>query len=190
MVGGQSAGLEPAYRFPGPFLYGSDTRSETPELDAMAQWFLARFGPANNIVTDHYSGLVMASYGLQDTANPSSGFPVYDLYADPPGKPLGPLFLLYELQSSHYLYLVVDARMASNIPHVGVYFEPDEPVNFISADGKSIFAGRLAKFDTTQWMYKVFSSDNYAVYRMALMPSSVTYQNRGVAFQGKLAVNS
>jgi len=188
LVGGTANGLDPTYRFPGPFLYGSDTRSDTPELDAMSQWFLNCFGPENHIVTDRYTGLVMASSGQQDTANPGQGFPVYDLYSDKPDAPIGPNYLLYELSSSHYLYLVVDEKMANNIPHVGVYFEPDEPVNFILRDGKSIFAGRLNKFNTTSWLYKVYGSDVYSVYRMALPPANVSYESHDVKFHGKLSV--
>ena len=32
LIGGTAAGLDASYRFPGPFLYGSDARSVTPEL--------------------------------------------------------------------------------------------------------------------------------------------------------------
>jgi hypothetical protein len=188
IVGGTAAGLDTVYRFPGPYLFGSDARSNTPELDAMTQWFLKRFGSGNNIVTDRQTGLVAASSGLQNTAFPSAGFPTWDLYADSPGKPLGPPFLLAELKSSDYLYLIVDERMATNIPNVGVYFEPDETANYILPDGKSFFAGRLGKFNTVQWMYKVFSSDNYAVYRMALPAQNVTYQSVPVNFHGSLSV--
>jgi hypothetical protein len=190
LIGGTAAGLDPSYRFPGPFLYGSDARSETPELDAMSQWFLHRFGAGNNIVTDRYTGLIIASYGLQNTANPSPGFPTYDLYLDRPGQPIGPAFLLAELGSSNYLYLIVDKRMAVDVPIVGVYFEPDEPSSFVLPDGQPVFKGRLAKFNTTLWMNKIFQSDNYSVYRMNLPTPTGRYQERAVTFRGKLSVGS
>ena len=93
LVGGTAAGLDASYRFPGPYLYGSDARSDTPELNAMAQWFLARFGPGHRMVTDRYTGLEVASFGLQDTAMPSAAFPIWDLYTAEPGQPLGPPLL-------------------------------------------------------------------------------------------------
>ena len=68
LVGGTAAGLDASYRFPGPFLYGSDARSVTPELLAASEWFSARFGTGNNIVTDRYTGLIFGSFGLQNTA--------------------------------------------------------------------------------------------------------------------------
>ncbi|HWG00657.1 MAG TPA: hypothetical protein VG164_02255 [Trebonia sp.] len=188
LVGGTSAGLDASYRFPGPFMYGSDTRSETPELDAMSQWFLDRFGPGHNVVTDRYTGLVIASFGLQDTANPSAGFPVYDLYLDKPGQPIGPAFLLQELGSSNYLYLIVDKRMAVDAPQVGAYFEGYEPPNLVLPDGQPVFHGLLSKFNTISWMDKVFDSDNYSVYRMNLPAPAGQYQKRDVTFHGKLSV--
>ena len=88
LVGGTAAGLNAAYRFPGPFLYGSDTRSVTPELLGTSEWFTARFGAGNHIVTDRFTGLVFGSFGLQNPAVPSAGFPVYNLYLAKPGAPI------------------------------------------------------------------------------------------------------
>ena len=188
IVGGVAAGQDAVYRFPGPYLFGSDARDETPELDAMSQWFLNRFGAGNNVVTDRYTGLIEASYGLQNTGFPSAGFPIWDLYTSSPDQSVGPPFLLEELQYSKYLYLIVDERMATNVPEVGTYFEGVEPSDLITPTGKSFFAGRLGKFNTVQWMYKVFASDNYAVYRMALPAESITYQTKAASFHGEISV--
>jgi hypothetical protein len=188
IIGGVAAGQDAVYRFPGPFLFGSDARAETPELDAMSQWFLNRFGAGNNVVSDRETGLIEASYGLQNTGFPSAGFPIWDLYSSRPGQPVGPPFLLEELQYSKFLYLIVDERMATTVPEIGVFFEGLEPNNLITPAGKSLFAGRLGKFNTVHWMYKVFASDNYAVYRMALPAENITYQTKTANFHGKLSV--
>jgi hypothetical protein len=188
LVGGTAAGLDASYRFPGPFLYGSDARSVTPEVLNASEWFLKRFGPGYNIVTDRYTGLIFASFGLQDTASPSRGFPTYDLYLAKPGAPIDP-FLLTELSSSHYTYLIVDKRMAYEVPRVGVYFESDEPSEFVSPDRKSAFLGRLNKFDTIPWLVKVFQSDDYSVYRINLPPAKASYQRREPRFSGELSVS-
>lgn len=188
LVGGTAAGLDASYRFPGPYLYGSDARSDTAELNAMTQWFLATFGAGNNVVTDRFTGLLMASYGLQDTAFPSGGFPVWDLYTDEPGQPLGPPSLIASLTSGGFRYLIVDKRMATDVPEVGVYFEGTEPAGLVLPDGQPVFNGRLAKFNGVTWMTKVLESDNYAVYRMNLPAASVTYQARPVPLRGRLAV--
>ena len=186
LVGGTAAGLDASYRFPGPYLFGSDARSDTAELNAMTQWFLATFGAGNNVVTDRYTGLLMASYGLQDLAEPSTGFPVWDLYTDEPGQSLGPPFLIADLTSGGFRYLVVDKRMATDVPEVGIYFEGTEPGGFVLPDGRPVFAGRLAKFNGVLWMTEVFESDNYAVYRMDLPIASVPYQAKPVPLHAKL----
>ena len=188
LVGGTAAGLDASYRFPGPYLYGSDARSDTPELNAMAQWFLARFGPGHRLVTDRYTGLGMASFGLQDTAMPSAAFPIWDLYTAEPGQPLGPPLLFTVLAEGHYRYLVVDKRIATDVPLLGIYFEGNEPGDFVQPDGRPIFSGRLAKFNGVPWMSEIFESDNYAVYRMYLPAGSQRYQVRPVPLRGKLTV--
>jgi hypothetical protein len=190
LVGGTAAGLDASYRFPGPYLFGSDARTDTTELNAMTQWFLGRFGAGNHVITDRYTGLLVSSYGLQDTAQPSSGFPVWDLYTDKPGQPLGPPSLISSLTSADYRYLIVDKRMATDVPQLGVYFEGTEPGGFVLPDGQPIFKGRLAKFGEVPWMSQVFESDNYAVYRMNLPATSTVYQVRPVPLRGKLAVGT
>ncbi len=189
LVGGTAAGLDASYRFPGPYLYGSDARSDTPELHAMAQWFRARFGPGHRLVTDRYTGLEMASFGLQDTAMPSAAFPVWDLYTAAPGQPLGPPLLFTVLTEGHYRYLVVDKRIATDVPLLGIYFEGNEPGNFVRPDGRPIFSGRLAKFNGVPWMSEIFESDNYAVYRMNLPAGSQRYQVLPVSLRGMLTVS-
>jgi hypothetical protein len=187
LVGGVAAGLDAAYRFPGPFLYGSEARSVTPELLATSSWFRDRFGVGHNIVTDGFTGLVFGSFGLQNPASPSSGFPTYDLYLAKPGTPINPS-LIRELRTSHYLYLIIDERVAYDVPEVGVYFEPGEPSSFITDTGKSIFRGRLTKFNDITWMIKVYQSDNYSIYRMNLPITGPAYLVRPPQIRGQLSV--
>lgn len=184
LVGGSAAGLEASYRFPGPFLYGSDARSVTPELLATSQWFSARFGPGNKIVADRFTALVLGSFGLQKIASPSAGFPVYNLYLAKPGTPVDPV-LLDDLSLSGYVYLIVDARMAYDIPELGVYFTPNDPSSARPQKNRSPFSGRLSKFNTIRWAVKVFQSDNYSVYQLNLPAPHVVYQHQAPTSQGK-----
>ena len=197
LVGGTAAGLEAAYRFPGPFLFGSDARSVTPELLATSQWFSARFGTGNKIVTDRYTGLVFGSFGLQKLARPSDGFPVWDLYLAPSGPSIDQL-LLEDLALSRYAYLIVDARMAYDVPQLGVYFTPNDPSSVRPQGDQSPFSGRLDKFNTIVWAVKIFQSDDYAVYRLNLSATATPQSYQGQAptspgrhpkvLQGKLTV--
>ena len=185
LVGGTAVGVDPPYRFPGPFLFGSDARSITPELLTTSEWFSARFGTGNNVITDRDTGLIFGSFGLQSPGAASAGFPFYNLYLAKPGAPIKPPFLLDELSAGAYKYLIVDERIADEIPETGVYFEHDEP-NFVTTAGTSIFHGRLGKFNTYTWMVKVFQSDNYSIYRLNLPISNITYQHQPPKLHGKL----
>jgi hypothetical protein len=187
MVGGTAAGLDASYRFPGPFLYGSDARSVTSELLQTSKWFTARFGTDNNVVTERYTGLIFGSLGLQNTASPSAGFPVYNLYLAKPDAPIKPAFLLFELSLSNYTYLIVDRRMAYDVPELGIYFTPNEPAaQFAPHDGRPVFYNRLDKFNTIQWMVKVYQSDNYSIYRLDLPAPPTGYQHHPPTSRGKL----
>lgn len=196
MVGGTAAGLDASYRLPGPFLYGSDARSITPELLMVSRWFSARFGTGNNIVTDRYTGLIFGSFGLQNPAAPSAGFPVYNLYLAKPGANIEPAFLLFDLSLSDYTYLIVDEHMAYELPQLGVYFTPNDPASLLRPQGtKPVFYGRLEKFNAFDWMVKVFQSNSYSIYRLNLPPppSRIAYRNQpptahGKVLQGKFSV--
>jgi uncharacterized membrane protein YhaH (DUF805 family) len=159
-VGNVAAGLDTAYRFPGPFVFGSDTRSVTPELVGLAAWFGQNLGPKQHIVTDRYTGLILVRDADAEPASPAISFPTYDLYFNdgPPGS-----YLVYELSSSGYAYLIIDKRMATQLPEVGVFFEPDEPFAYGGRD--PITVPKLDRYDYLPWTTEVFDSDDYAVYR-------------------------
>jgi hypothetical protein len=68
-----------------------------------------------------------------------------------------------ELASSDYRYLVVDKRVATELPAIGSYFEPDEP--FSGSSARPIPAANIDRYQTTPWTTKVFESDHYVIYR-------------------------
>ncbi len=159
-VGNVSAFTNETYRFPGPYVYGSDVRSLTPELLGLTQWFTATQGPDRRVVADRFSGLALASFGRQWSAAPSTGFPVWQLYFST-RRPSD--LLLRELRTSNYRYMVVDRRMARYLPRIGVYFEPDEPEAFRRKTPPPLTA--LDRYDRLPWTIPVYQSDNLAIYR-------------------------
>jgi hypothetical protein len=162
LVGNTAAGMNPSYRFPGPPVYGSDTRAASPEVLAAAGWLRATQGPGLRIVADRYSGLIFGSYGGQTPVTGSVTFPTYDLYLARPGRPVPPA-LIGQLRQWQFGYLIVDRRMASEVPDIGIYFETNEP---IPHDGKPAFTlGQLTKFDRTPWTIKIYDSGDIAIYR-------------------------
>ena len=162
LVGNTAAGMNPSYRFPGPPVFGSDTRSVTPEVLAAAAWLRATQGRDLRILADRYSGLIFGSYGEQLPVTGSVSFPTYDLYLARPGQPPEPA-LLGQLSAWKFGYLVVDRRMAREVPEIQIYFETNEP---IPHGGRPSFTlGQLTKFDTTPWTIKIYDSGNIAIYR-------------------------
>ena len=185
LMGGTAAGLDASYRLPGPFLYGSDARSVTPELLATSEWFSARFGTSNNIITDRYTGLIFGSFGLQNTMYPSGVLPFYNLYLAKPDDPIEPPYLIYDLSLTNVTYLIVDERMANELPELGVYFTSADPASVGPQNGISAFRGKLDKFNTMKWMVKIYQSDNYSIYRLNLPVTPNSYQRQPPKLQGK-----
>ncbi len=162
MVGNTAAGMNPSYRFPGPPVFGSDTRSATPEVLAASDWLRATQGRGLKIVADRYSGLIFGSYGEQHPVTGSVTFPTYDLYLTQPGRPMPPA-LIHQLRSWEFGYLIVDRRMAREVPEIRIYFETNEP---IPHHGRPAFTlGQLTKFDSTPWTIKIYDSGDIAIYR-------------------------
>jgi hypothetical protein len=162
MVGNTAAGMNPSYRFPGPPIFGSDTRAATPEVLAASSWLRATQGRGLRILADRYSGLIFGSYGGQNPATGSITFPTYDVYLAQPGRPIPPA-LLGQLRSWDFGYLVVDRRMAREVPEIQIYFETNEPIRH---DGRPAFTlGQLTKFDGTPWTIKIYDSGDIAIYR-------------------------
>jgi hypothetical protein len=162
LVGNTAAGMNPSYRFPGPPVYGSDTRAASPEVLAAASWLRATQGRGLRIVADRYSGLIFGSYGEQTPVTGSVTFPTYDLYLAQPGRPVPPA-LIGRLRQWQFGYLIVDRRMAREVPDIKIYFETNEP---IPHDDKPAFTiGQLTKFDRTPWTIKIYDSGDIAIYR-------------------------
>ncbi|WP_430783592.1 hypothetical protein [Actinoplanes sp. G11-F43] len=162
MVGNTAAGMNPSYRFPGPPVFGSDTRASTPEVLAAAEWLRRTHGRGARLVADRYSGLIFGSYGEQEPTTGSESFPAYDLYIAKPGSP-PPEGLIRQLRDWRFEYLVVDRRMSEQVPEIKIYFENNEP---IPHDGTPGFTrAQLTKFDTLPWLIKVYDGPHIAIYR-------------------------
>ena len=162
LVGNVAAGMNPSYRFPGPPVYGSDTRAASPEMLAAANWLNRTEGRHLRIVADRYSGLIFGSYGEQDPVTGSGTFPTYDLYLAQPDRPM-PRELLSQLQSWRFGYLIVDRRMALEVPDIKIYFETNEPIPH--GDRPAFTLAQLTKFDSLPWTIKIYDSGNIAIYR-------------------------
>lgn len=160
LVGNVSIQVDPEYRFPGPYVYGSDTRSLTPELLGMTKWFRTTLGADQRVVADRDSTLALANFGDAHTAFASAGFPVWELYFWP-GLPEPRL--VKDLSTSGFRYLVIDRRMSQNLPLIGAYFGPDEPEAARRTAPPP--AAALSKYETLPWVTKIYTSNNLEIYQ-------------------------
>ncbi|HKO25603.1 MAG TPA: DUF6541 family protein, partial [Chloroflexota bacterium] len=160
LVGNVSMSMNELYRFPGPYIYGSDTRSLDGELMQMVDWMRTTQGTGQNVVADRYSGLALAAFGIEWPAAVSWAFPLWQLYFS---VHLPSAALLQQIQHSHYRYLVIDKRMARYLPRIGVYFERGEPQAITRTTPPP--AAALDKYETLPWVIKIYQSENLEIYR-------------------------
>lgn len=172
LIGNVSMHTNETYRFPGPYVYGSDTRSLTPELLAAARWFRATQGPNRTIIADRFTGLAFASFADQWTVEPSAGFPAWQLYFAA-GHP-GPL-LLRELGEAHVDYMVVDRRLTRYVPRIGMYFVPGEPEAFTRTAPPP---PTLDAYERLPWAIKLYQSAHLEIYRLDLAALDLTWTRR------------
>jgi hypothetical protein len=161
LLGNMTLDIDVYYQFPGPSVYGADTRSLNNEAIAVASWFRAKLGAGHRVVAPRDLGLALGSYGGQTVSAASYGFPVWQLYFSPQ---LPSPQLLAELNSSSYGYMAVDTEMYHHLPEVGAYFTAGEPGN-----GTRIPPiAALRKLAGLPWLTEVYSSTHYQIYRINL----------------------
>jgi hypothetical protein len=159
-MGGVIVGWPPWNRLPGPYLVGANSRSIEEEGISAATWMLARLGPNNRFVADSINNLLMGSYGRQysvwyQTARVDMS-PVY--FAPSVGPDERRL-----LAEGDVAYLVADTRLSRAVPQTGVYFDSAE-ARAHGPHEEPIPLERLAKFDRTDGMSRIFDSGHIRVY--------------------------
>ena len=161
LVGNVHVQATVAYRFPGPYIYGSDTRSFTPELSATAEWLRATVGPNEPTIADRDTGIAIGTIGGEPVAGASPGFPIWDLYFSTglPSKRL-----LRELRTSGYHYLVIESEMYRSLPLTKFYFSTAEPGYGTRIQPPAKAA--LAKFSNLPWVTEVYSTEHLRIYRL------------------------
>ena len=64
-------------------------------------------------------------------------------------------------------YLIVDTRMAEQLPLTGVYFAPEEPGRE-DATPSRFRCEALDKYALMPWAIQIYASDHYRIYRLDL----------------------
>jgi hypothetical protein len=158
-MGGVIAGWPPWARLPGDYLVSADSRSVEPQGILAAQWAGEHLNPQDRIAADRVNTLLLATYGhLRPVTHQ------YDeLYISPVF--LSPVIGSYErelLRRTDLRYALVDGRLSTQLPRVGVYFEAGEP-NANDYDAPASLAA-LRKFDVLAGVNRLFDSGDIRNY--------------------------
>ena len=161
-TGGFILGSGPSWaRLPGPYLVSADLRTIEPESIAAAKWALAYLGPGNRVAADRVNGLLMVSYGLQrpltDVGDQLDVSPMY--FSSEFGEQAQAI-----LDKGHIRYVIVDYRLSTGLPRVGVYFQSVEPSAYLHKT--PIPREALAKFDQLPNMRRVFDSGDVVIFEV------------------------
>jgi hypothetical protein len=145
-------------RLPGPFLVGADSRSISPQGDAVADWMLARLGPDQRVAADRANRLLLGSQGLQrvvfDARDPVGLLPLYaDATLDDAATAV--------LQGQQIRYVLVDRRLSTALPIVGLYYDQEELRNPWKTP---IAAAALGKFDQDGRVDRIYDSGDLQLY--------------------------
>jgi len=159
LIGNVGGGLNDPYRFPGPWRWGTDTRSASAEARIVGEALAAQAGRVR-VVTDAYTSLQLAAYGGHDIAAPSLGFPAWELVQrdDDPSPELAQMLL-----TSQYNYLVVDVRMAEEAAFNGHNFGQHDPLLTLPTPKEN-----LERLDVVPWASLVITTEHLRVYRLDL----------------------
>jgi hypothetical protein len=158
-MGGIIAGWPPWGRLPGPYLVSADTRSIEPQSISAATWTYQYLGTGNRFAADRVNRLLMGAYGLQHIIthlNEEIDLS-YVYFADH----LGPSQLAL-LKRANTQYLLVDSRLSTGLPILGVYFEAGEPGSFNHQT--PIKAEALSKFFNFKDINLIFDSGDIKIY--------------------------
>ncbi len=160
-VGFVAIGANETYRFPGEYVYGSDTRSVTDELDGAARWFERVQGRDQPIVADRSAQLAFSYAADASLAVPSGSNPVWNLIVEE--RPLTPS-QLRSMNASEMGFVVVDKHQILAIPQIGFYMDQNEPL--AQQRQRPLAASSLTKFDEAGWIQRIYSSDTLDIYRV------------------------
>lgn len=158
-VGGVVLGWAPSSRLPGPYLVAADPRSIEPEGVSAAWWARDQLGFDNRLDADRINTWLMGSYGRQRVVTAL----VDKLGVWPPFfSPTLTQLDRRTIAGGRIRYLVVDLRLSTSLPHVGLYVERGEADEFRRS--QPIPRAALTKYDGMPGVSRLFDSGNLAIY--------------------------
>jgi len=160
VIGNLAVGQNVSYRFPGKYLYGSDTRSLTDNMAAAMRWWSGVRPPGSGVVTDRYTGVLFQSQPDAAVATSQLGR-VWDFLLD--DEPIDAGFA-QALQQNKMYYLVVDKKITTALPMLEAYFTPTEDASV--RPSTPVAPAIIERWRRTPYTTRVFDSDQIAIYRL------------------------
>jgi len=155
LVGNVASDAPPGSRFPGPYMFGSDTRSVTPETLRLAHWVEAHLGPGAHVVTDRFTALALTTHADAVTPLHGRSLPIASIWFDP--HPPAPA-LMSAMQRQGDDYLAVDVRDAQ-------YTATATPL-FVTGEPNRVPLQNITRLAQWPWLRLLYSSSHYRLYKI------------------------
>ena len=145
-------------RFDGQWVAGSEARSTTPEMLAMASWLRGYAGDNARILSDKDTATNMLAYANAYPVQHIETWELTETTAPVTAKTLGAMYAL-EVD-----YVIVDQRMATDLNLRGYWYGGRDPQALTQTEPFPIAAvDRLA---TMPWASQVFATEHMRVYQI------------------------
>lgn len=158
-AGGIVSGDPPQGRLPGPYHVAAEQLSIGPQGTDTAAWALSELGPNNRLIADRTNAKLLASIGSQypvTSANQHLGT-AYVMLAQTLGR--GQLDIM---RQAGIRYVVVDLRLARDVPVYKYWFESAEPD--AGQHTTPIPLAALQKFDGLRGVTRIYDSGDIIIY--------------------------
>ena len=162
-VGGISSRTTLAQGLPGDYEPSADPRSMTGDLLAAARWFRERYGTDNVVAGDHAAFAVFGAYGGQQVVS-GQGTGARPWLVFFPRRITQSV--LTELNLHDVQFLVIDRRIATDLPRTGWYYSSNEP----GAGSRTgpVPTESLDKFTRSPAFETIYDNGNIVIYRYLL----------------------
>ena len=155
LVGNVAASTTIDSRFPGPYQFGSDTLSVTPETLRFAHWVQAHLGSGAHVVTDRFTGLALTDHADAVTPPQVLGLPIGSIWYSP--RPPTPA-LMSAMERQRDDYLAIDVRDAQ--------YTATNPALFYLGEPKLVPLRNITRLAHWPWLQLLYSSRHYRLYKI------------------------
>jgi hypothetical protein len=155
LVGNIAADAAPDTRFPGPYQFGSDTLSVTPETLSFAHWVQAHLGSGAHVVTDRFTALALTAHADAVTPLQGHSLVIGNIWYSP--RPPGPA-LMSAMERQRDDYLAIDVRDAQ--------YTAAGPALFFKGEPKRVPLRNITRLAQWPWLQLLYSSPHYRLYRI------------------------